>query len=91
MIRGGADAVLSVKGAAERRSATRSEHATEGNLTASTPRPTMTDPTDAISLLVALEFVVTTSILLLLVPLDVAAPVIPLAAVFLVALHAYRS
>jgi hypothetical protein len=48
-------------------------------------------PTDTISLLVAVEFVVMATILLLLVPLDVAAPVVPLLPVFLLALHRYRS
>lgn len=51
----------------------------------------MTDPTEAISLLVVVEFVVMSSILLLLVPLDVAAPLVPLLSVFLVALHLFRS
>lgn len=51
----------------------------------------MTDPTEAISLLVVVEFVVMSSIVLLLVPLDVAAPLVPLLSVFLVALHLFRS
>lgn len=51
----------------------------------------MPRPADAISLLVALEFVVVSAVLLLLLPLEVAAPIIPLFLVFLVALQLYRS
>ena len=48
-------------------------------------------PTDVISVLVALEFVVMSAVVFLFVPLDVAAPLVPLLLVFLVALHLYRS
>lgn len=51
----------------------------------------MTSPAEAVSVMVALEFVVMSAILLLLVPLEVAAPVIPLLLVFLIALQQYRS
>ena len=51
----------------------------------------MADPAEVISVLVVLEFVVMSAVLLLLVPLEVAAPLIPLFLVFLVALHLYRS
>lgn len=51
----------------------------------------MADPFEVISVFVALEFVVTSAIVLLLVPLDVALPVIPLLLVFLLALQSYRS
>jgi hypothetical protein len=51
----------------------------------------MTTPADAVSVIVALEFVVMSVILLLLVPLEVAAPIIPLLLVFLIALQLYRS
>lgn len=46
---------------------------------------------EVISVLVALEFVVMSAIVLVLVPLEVAAPLIPLLLVFLVALHLYRT
>jgi hypothetical protein len=51
----------------------------------------MTSPAEAISVMVALEFVVTSAILLLLVPLEVAAPIVPLLLVFLIAHQQYRS
>lgn len=51
----------------------------------------MANPAEVISVLVALEFVVLSAVVLLLVPLEVAAPVIPLLLVFLVALQLYRS
>jgi hypothetical protein len=51
----------------------------------------MPGPTDAISVLVALEFVVTSLVVILLVPLEVAAPLVPLLLVFLLALWRYRS
>lgn len=54
-------------------------------------RPTMTDPAEAIGLLVVVEFVAMAAILLLLVPLEVAAPVVPLLLFFVVVLHLYRS
>jgi hypothetical protein len=51
----------------------------------------MADPLEVISLLMVVEFVVMAAVVLLLVPLDVAAPIIPLLLVFLVALGRYRS
>ncbi|WP_200862279.1 hypothetical protein [Candidatus Halobonum tyrrellensis] len=51
----------------------------------------MVDPADAVSVAVAVEFVVMASILLLVVPFRVAAPLVPLLLAFLVALHLYRS
>lgn len=51
----------------------------------------MADPGDVVSVLVALEFVVTAAVVLLVAPLEVAAPLVPLLLVFLVALHVYRS
>jgi hypothetical protein len=51
----------------------------------------MAHPAELLSVLVALEFVVMSAVLLLLVPLDVAAPLIPLLLVFLLALQSYRS
>lgn len=51
----------------------------------------MAAPAEAISVLLALEFVVMSAIVLLLVPLEAAAPLIPLLLVFLIALHLYRS
>lgn len=50
----------------------------------------MADPAEVVSVLVVLEFVVMASIVLLLVPLEVAAPLVPLLLVFLVALRMYR-
>lgn len=51
----------------------------------------MVDRIEAISVLIALEFVVMSIVVLLLVPLEVAAPLIPLLLVFVVALQRYRS
>ncbi|MCO8268521.1 hypothetical protein ACOZ4B_16700 [Haloferax prahovense] len=51
----------------------------------------MADPTEVISLLVVVEFVVLSAVVLLLVPLEAAAPILPLCLVFLVTLHLYRS
>ena len=51
----------------------------------------MADPAEVVSVLVVVEFVVLASILLLTVPFEVAAPVLPLLAFFLVVLHLYRS
>ncbi|WP_251342873.1 hypothetical protein [Haloplanus halophilus] len=51
----------------------------------------MTGPADVGGVLVAVEFVVTAGLVLLLVPLEAAAPLVPLLLVFLLALHAYRS
>lgn len=51
----------------------------------------MPDPVDGLSVLVAVEFVVMSAVVLLLVPLEAAVPLVPLLLVFLVALHAYRS
>ncbi|WP_168191218.1 MULTISPECIES: hypothetical protein [Haloprofundus] len=50
----------------------------------------MANPSEVISVLVVLEFVVMASLTLLLVPFEVAVPLVPLLLVFLVALHAYR-
>ena len=50
----------------------------------------MTEPAELISVLVALEFVVVASVVLLLVPFEVAAPLVPLLLVFLVGLELYR-
>ena len=51
----------------------------------------MDTPAQAISVLVVLEFVVMSSIVLLLVPVKAAAPLLPLLLVFLIALQLYRS
>jgi hypothetical protein len=51
----------------------------------------MANPIEALSVLQALQFVVMATVVVLLVPLDVAAPLIPLLLVFLIALHQYRS
>lgn len=51
----------------------------------------MPDPAEAVSVLVVLEFVVMAGAVLLLVPPEVAAPLVPLLLLFLVALHLYRS
>ena len=51
----------------------------------------MPSPTDALSLLVAVEFVAMASFVLLVAPLEVAAPLVPLLLVFLVAIHLSRS
>lgn len=51
----------------------------------------MANPVEVISVLVVLEFVVMSAVVLLLVPLEVAAPLVPLLLVFLIALQMYRS
>ena len=51
----------------------------------------MANPAEVISVLVAVESIVMASVLLLLVPLEVAAPLVPLLLLFLVALQLYRS
>lgn len=51
----------------------------------------MVPPADIVSVLVALEFVVMSAVVLLLAPLEVAAPLIPLLLVFVIALLRYRS
>ena len=51
----------------------------------------MANPIEVISVLMVLEFVVMASVVLLLVPLEAAAPLIPLLLVFLIALQIYRS
>ena len=51
----------------------------------------MADPADVVSVLVAVEFVVVSGLVLLLVPLETAAPIVPLLLVFLIALYLYRS
>jgi hypothetical protein len=51
----------------------------------------MPSPADALSLLVAVEFLVMAGLVLLVTPLHVAAPVIPILLVFLIAIHLYRS
>jgi hypothetical protein len=51
----------------------------------------MADPAEAISVLVAVEFVGMTLALLLLVPFEVAAPLVPLGLCLLIALQLYRS
>lgn len=51
----------------------------------------MANPAEVVSVLVALEFVVMSAVVLLLVPLEIAAPIIPLLLVFLIALQMYRS
>ncbi|WP_169794673.1 hypothetical protein [Haloprofundus marisrubri] len=51
----------------------------------------MADPAEVVSVLVVVEFVVLTSVVLLLFPLEVAAPAVPLLLVFVVALYLYRS
>ena len=52
---------------------------------------TMARPSEAVSVLVALEFVIMSALVLLLAPLEVALPLVPLMLVFLVALQSYRS
>ena len=49
----------------------------------------MPSPADAISLLVVLEFVLLAAILLLLLPFEAAAPFVPLALLFVLALVLY--
>ena len=51
----------------------------------------MANPAEAISVLVVVESIVMASVVLLLVPLEAAAPLIPLLLLFLVALQLYRS
>lgn len=51
----------------------------------------MTTRFDTLSVLVALEFVVMATVVLVLVPLEVAAPLVPLLLVLLLALLKYRS
>ncbi|GAA0248966.1 hypothetical protein GCM10009000_076430 [Halobacterium noricense] len=51
----------------------------------------MANPIEVVSVLIALEFVVMSVVLLVVVPLEVAAPIIPLLLVFLIALQLYRS
>ena len=51
----------------------------------------MTDPLDVVSLLMVLEFTVVSAVVLLVVPLEVSAPLLPLFLVFLFALHRYRA
>lgn len=51
----------------------------------------MASPAETLSVLLALEFVVTTAVVLLLVPLSVAIPLVPLLLVFTVALYLYWS
>ncbi|UPV74626.1 hypothetical protein M0R89_00815 [Halorussus limi] len=50
----------------------------------------MADPAEAISVLVVVEFVVMAAVLLVLVPFEAAAPVLPLLLFFAVVLHLYR-
>lgn len=51
----------------------------------------MADRTTALSVLIALEFVVVSAVVFLLVPFEVAVPLVPLSLVFLLALLKYRS
>ena len=51
----------------------------------------MPDQAELFGVLMALKFVAVAAIVLLLVPLEVAAPIIPLFLVLLFALHRYRS
>lgn len=51
----------------------------------------MVNPAEVISVLMVLEFVVMALVVLLLVPLDVAAPLIPLLLAFLIALQISHS
>ncbi|WP_255151308.1 hypothetical protein [Halorarius halobius] len=51
----------------------------------------MPDSFELASLLVAAEFVVLSVVLLVVVPFEVAAPVVPLLLVFMLALWRYRS
>jgi hypothetical protein len=46
---------------------------------------------ETLSVLVAVEFIVVAGVLFVLVPFEVAAPVVPLCLVLLVALYLYRS
>lgn len=51
----------------------------------------MADRVEVFSVLFALEFVVGSLVVFLLVPFEAAAPLVPLFLVFLFALHKYRS
>ena len=51
----------------------------------------MTGQFEALSVFVAIEFVVVASVVLLVVPLEAALPILPLFLVLLFALHRYRS
>jgi hypothetical protein len=51
----------------------------------------MVEQREPLGVLVALEFVVVAGVVLLLVPFEAAAPLVPLVLVFLVALYLYRS
>ncbi len=51
----------------------------------------MAPPAETVSVLMALEYVVMASIVLLLVPLSVAVPLVPLLLIFAIALYLYRS
>lgn len=51
----------------------------------------MADRSELLSVLIALEFVVVAAVVFLLVPLEVAAPLVPLALVFLFALYEFYS
>ncbi|MFC4553099.1 MULTISPECIES: hypothetical protein [Halorussus] len=50
----------------------------------------MADRTEVLSVLVAVQFVATAAVVLLLVPLDAAAPLVPLFLVLAFALYKYR-
>lgn len=51
----------------------------------------MVDSRELLGVLIALEFVAVAAAVVLLVPIEVAAPVLPLSLVFLFALYRYRS
>lgn len=51
----------------------------------------MVNPAELVSVLIVLEFVVMASIVLVLVPFEVAAPLLPLLLFLLVVLHVYSS
>lgn len=51
----------------------------------------MPSPPDTLSLVVALQFVVMASLVLLVAPFEVAAPLVPLLLVLLIAILLYRS
>jgi hypothetical protein len=51
----------------------------------------MPHPADTLGHLVAVEFVVMAAFVLLVAPLEVAAPLVPLLLAFLIAIHLYRS
>ena len=48
-------------------------------------------PTEVLSVLVAIEFVVLSAVVVLLVPIEVAAPLIPLLLVLVISFQMYRS